>query len=350
VQFTASIKVAARVLATDAGRDVAILWIDPQAIAAVKPIPLGCSSPAPAPANTLPIYAIGAPLRQPKDMTSGTMSNLVIPEGSDGGPVFTAEGTLVGITSTADRSDDGRRGRTRVRPAADACEVFASAEQKMANSTPPAGAHLPIEPGWSLPDEKFKDAAQHRAGSLNPYQVASQTFDISFITPVMIFGARYQAEQMSRRGGRSTGTVITTRLLDFGNWSDYLDDALPVLLVRVTPRMVEGFWQSVARGAAYTQGAAIPAFKHAKSGFARLVAYCGDTEVTPIHPFVLEQQAENGDRIAEGLYAFDPAAFGPQCGTAKMVLYSEKEPDKPETRVIDPAVLQRVSQDFALYK
>jgi hypothetical protein len=350
VQLTPTVKIAARVLSTDASHDVAILWIDPQAIAGIKPIPLGCASPTPAPANTLQIFAIGAPLRQPKDMTSGTTSNLVIPEGSDGGPVFTAEGTLVGITSTSDKTDNGRRGRTSVRPAADACEVLASAEQKLTNATPPVGAHLPIEPDWSLPDEKFKDAAQHRAGSLNPYQVASQTFDVSFITPVMIFGSRYQAEQLSRRGGRATGPVITTRLLDFGIWSDYLDDALPVLLVRVTPRMVEGFWQSVARGAAYTQGAAIPAFKHAKSGFARLVAYCGDTEVTPIHPFVLEQQAQNGDRIAEGLYVFDPGAFGPQCGTVKMVLYSEKEPDKPETRVVDPSVLQRISQDFALYK
>jgi hypothetical protein len=316
----------------------------------VKPIPLGCSPRTPAPANTQPIFAIGAPLRQPKDMTSGTMSNLVIPEGSDGGPVFTAEGTLVGSTSTAERNDNGRRGRTSVRPAGDACEVLASAEQKMTNAAPPAGAHLPIEPDWPLPDEKFKDAAQHRVGSLNPYQVASQGFDVSFITPVMIFGSRYQAEQLSRRGGRGTGTVITTRLLDFGAWSDYLDDVLPVLLVRVTPRMVEGFWQSVARGAAYTQGAAIPAFKHAKSGFARLLAYCGDTEVTPIHPFLLEQQAQNGDRITEGLYVFDPGAFGPQCGTVKMVLYSEKEPDKPETRVVDPGVLQRITQDFALYR
>ena len=354
VQLTPTIKVAARVLAADAARDVAILWIDPRAIASVKPIPLECAQKAAPPPDEQQIFAIGVPLRQPKDMTSGKLSDLSIPEGSDGGPVFTAEGALVGITSTADKTDNGRRGRSRVRPAADACEVLASAEQKMTNATPPGGAHLPIEPDWSLPADAFKDAAQRRVGSLSPYQVTSQGFDVAFITPVMIFGSRYQAELLSRRnsGGRprSVEPVITTRLLDFGSWSEYLDDVLPVLLVRVTPRMVEGFWQSVARGAAYTQGAAIPAFKHAKSGFARLVAYCGDNEVTPIHPFVLEQQAQNGDQITEGLYVFDPGAFGPQCGTVRMVLYSEKEPDKPETRVVEPGVLQRITQDFALYR
>ena len=354
VQLTSSIKVAARVLAADTNRDVSVLWIDPQAIASVKPIPTGCTQQAAAVPGPQQIFAIGVQYRQPKDITSGTMSDLVIPDGSDGGPVFTAEGTLVGLTSTADRGDDGRRGRTRVRPAADVCEVIASAEKKMANAAPPSAAHLPMEPDWPIPEDAFKDAAQHRVGSLSPYQVSSQSFDVSFITPVMIFGSRYQAEQLSRRnqGGRPTRVepMLVTRLLDFGSWSDYLDDVLPVLLVRVTPRMVEGFWQSVARGAAYTQGAALPAFKKAKSGFGRLVAYCGDSEVTPIHPFLLEQQTPTGDAITEGLYVFDPGAFGPQCATVKMVLYSQKEPEKAETRVVEPGVVQRITQDFALYK
>ena len=43
VQLTRERKVAARVLAADAGRDVAILWLDPTAIAGVRPVPLGCT-------------------------------------------------------------------------------------------------------------------------------------------------------------------------------------------------------------------------------------------------------------------------------------------------------------------
>jgi len=354
VQLTPAVKVAARVLAADAGRDVAVLWVDPQAIASTKPVPLGCVQQTPTVAAVRyagQVFAIGAPFRQPKDMTPGTTSDLVIPDGSDGGPVFTAEGTFVGITSTADKTENTRRGRTSVRRQSDACEVVADAEKKMAGAMPPSGVHLPIEPDWTLPDEAFKDAAQRRVGSLSPYQVSSQSFDVAFITPIMIFGSRYQAEQLSRRnqGARRSEPILVSRLLDFGGWSDYMEDVPPVLAIRVTPRMVEGFWQSVARGAAYTQGAAIPAFKHAKSGFARLRAYCGDNEVTPIHPFMLEQRTPTGDAITEGLYVFDPGAFGPQCGSVKMVLFSEKEPEKPETRVIEPGVIQRISQDFAPY-
>jgi hypothetical protein len=113
--------------------------------------------------------------------------------------------------------------------------------------------------------------------------------------------------------------------------------------------MVESLWTTVARGAALTQGAAIPAIKHVKSGFSRLRAYCGDSEVTPIHPFVLEQRVSDKDTITEGLYVFDPGAFGPQCESVKLVLYSEKDPERGETRVVDPGIVQRISQDFAPY-
>ena len=107
-------------------------------------------------------------------------------------------------------------------------------------------------------------------------------------------------------------------LLDFSNWSDYVADVPPVLLVRVTPRLVEGFWTKVARGAAQTQGVSMPPIKRLKSGFSRMRAFCGDAEVTPIHPFKLEHSVDETDAIYEGLYVFDPGALGPQCGTVKL--------------------------------
>ena len=139
-------------------------------------------------------------------------------------------------------------------------------------------------------------------------------------------------------------------LLDFAGWSEYVDDFPPVLLVRVTPKMVESFWTTVARGAARTQGMAIPPIKHFKSGFARLRAYCGDAEVLPIHPFKLEQRISETDAINEGLYVFDPGALGPSCGSVKLVLFSEKEPDKADSRVVDPKIVQQIWDDFASYR
>ena len=75
-------------------------------------------------------------------------------------------------------------------------------------------------------------------------------------------------------------------------------------------------------------------------------ALCGEVEVTPIHPFTLEQRVSQSDTVLEGLYVFDPTALGPQCGTVKLVLYSEKEPAKGDTRLVDPKVLQQIAQDF----
>ena len=124
-------------------------------------------------------------------------------------------------------------------------------------------------------------------------------------------------------------------LMDFGNWSEYVADFPPVLLVRVTPKLVEGFWTTVARGAAQTQGVSLPADQALQIGLLADARFCGDAEVTPIHPFKLEQRISESDAIYEGLYVFDPGALGPQCGTVKLVLYSEKEPEKGDTRVVD---------------
>jgi hypothetical protein len=79
-------------------------------------------------------------------------------------------------------------------------------------------------------------------------------------------------------------------------------------------------------------------------------AFCGSAEVTPIHPFTLEQRVSESDAISEGLYVFDPGALGPYCGTVKLVMYSEREREKGDTRVVDPGVLRQIWQDFAPYR
>jgi hypothetical protein len=202
----------------------------------------------------------------------------------------------------------------------------------------------------------LKEAAQRRAGSLSPYQMAATDFDVAFMTPVLVYGAQHQTEQergRERRDGprtRNAEPAVVRPLMDFGSWSEYLADFPPVLLIRVTPKLVEGFWTTVARGAARTQGVSLPPIKHAKSGFSRMRVFCGDAELTPIHPFKLEQRVSESDAISEGLYVFDPGALGPHCGAVKLLLYSEKEPEKGDTRLVDPRVLQQIWQDFAPYR
>ena len=367
VQLTPTVKVAGRVVVADQARDVAVIWIDPAVLGSPRPVPLGCSATRPTVATGQELFTIASPLRGLKRVMSGTVS-LVEPHtivfdaslatGSVGGPVFATNGSVVGITSVVDENDERLRGDSRVvRIDDESCEVLTSAEKKLTGAAPPSAAHLPIELSEPFPLSALKDAAQRRAGSLNPYDMSSSDYDVAFITPVLTYGARYQAEQASRRERSKAGKraidvdpPMVRPLMDFGSWSDYVEDFPPVLLIRVTPKFVEGLWTKVARGAAQVQGVAIPPIKRFKSGFLRLRAFCADAEVTPIHPFRLEQHVSDTETITEGLYVFAPDALAPTCGTVKLVLYSEKEPDKADSRVVDPRIIEQIWQDFAPYR
>lgn len=342
VQLTPSVTVAARVLAADRARDVAVLWIDPATTASVRPIPLNCADSSTRPiADGEKLVAIGAPLRGEKEVST----DLRLAPGSVGGPVFSTGGGLVGLSSVVDKEDERRRSGARIVPIDDACEVVKSAEKTMQTAPPPSATHLPVEPLNPFPAGALDAAVKSRQGSLSPYQLSSSGFDVAFLTPVLIRGSRQSTQQARNvQQGRQVDPT------DFGDWSEYFTDVPPVLVVRVTPKLAEGFWTTVARGAAYTQGMALPAIKHFKPGFLRMRALCGDVEVIPIHPFTLTQRVSETDAIREGLYVFDPQALGPHCKSVKLVIYSEKDPEKPDTRTVDPKMIEQIWQDFATYR
>ena len=336
-QFGPDIKVRATVLAAESTRDVAILWVNPSVIASVPPLPLGCGQTRPSVSNGQELYAVGVEMTGNKGLTPGDvtgvgprllLSDLALARGSAGGPVFTAGG-LIGLTTADDRDPDGRSD-TRVVRIDEACAVMASAEKNMAKVTQPDATHLPLEPP-PVAVSALSEAVKNRAGSLSPYSMSTTDFDIAFITPVHVFGTKDQ---------------VRRPVMEFGNWSEYVADYPRALLVRVTPRMAEGLWAKVARGAAMTQGMSLPAITRVKSGFSRMRAFCGEAEVTPIHPFVIEHRLSETRVIDEGLYVFDPAALGPRCDAVKLTVYSDDAPDKGDARVVDQKVLEQITRDF----
>ena len=129
----------------------------------------------------------------------------------------------------------------------------------------------------------LRAGAKRRTGSLTPYKSTSPSFDIAFITPAVAFA-----------GMQDT--------MDFGQWSSYVADHPSVLLVRVTPKQVESLWVKMARGAAMTQGIALPPIKHFAPGVARMRVLCGTSEVTPVHPFIVERRISETDAVHEGLH------------------------------------------------
>jgi S1-C subfamily serine protease len=349
-QLTPSVKVAARVLVADRVRDVAVLWVDSTTTASVRPVPLNCADGSKASlTDGQKLVAIGAPLRGEKDLSFGdvihvepraTVANFRLASGSTGGPVFSAGGGVVGLSSAVDDEDARRRRDARIVPVANVCEVVKSAEKAMQTAQRPVATRLPVEPLQPFPADALEAAVKRRAGAMNPPQLSSSDFDVTFLTPVSVYGAQHDTRQTNAPAGRGISPT------DFGDWSDYFADVPPVLVIRVTPKLAESFWTTIARGAAYTQGMVLPPIKHFKPGFSRLQVSCGDAQVTPIHPFVLEQRVSETDAIHEGLYIFEPQALGPHCKSVKLTLYSEKEPKKPNSLIVDPQIIQWIWQEL----
>jgi hypothetical protein len=299
VQLPSGIKVAARLVATDAMRNVAILRVDPAVVRTMRPAGSPCGTTTSSATHQL--VTDGIQLQGLRRLTSGQ--------------------TDIDVEAL--------------------CELLPLAQQQLAEAAPPPATHLPVEPSQNFSVADLAAAARTRAGSLTPSRISSSDFDVTFITPLQVYAA---LEGSAAR--RQLGRTVAPPLFDFGNWAEYVADYPRVLLVRVTPKMVESFWTTVGRVAARTQGMDLPPLTHVKTGFARLRLFCGDAEVPPIHPFTIEQPVSEKESVSEGLYVFDPDAIGPQCRSVKLTLYSEKEPGKGDDRTVEMSIITQLSQDF----
>lgn len=358
LQVSATKRIAARVIAADATADVAVLRIDPAGLVHVKPVALASSRDGRGPvAEGDSVFAIETSLPDRKTLATGIVSrvtprtivsNIHIDRDNAGVALFNAGGEVVALTTVGDEASEGGEVSSSAVRIDGAKTIIANALGKMQGAPPPASA-LPMEPSQPLDQEKLRAAARARAGSLSAYLVAAADFDVALMTPLLTYGTHHQGDRERGAAMRNPGEMQPglRALEDFGAWSDYVSDYPPVLLIRITPKLVEGFWTTVARGAAATQGASIPPIRKIKTGFSKLRAFCGETEVTPIHPLRIEHRFDDTHVIDEGLYVYDPGALGPRCSTVRLQLYSEKDPDKPDTRVVDTKIVEQIRSDFA---
>ena len=324
-------KVPGNVIVDDRATGGAVIWIDPQAIGSIPPIVPRCGAGEyPAARYQDAITTIAAPMLSGKDLVDGVVTrvtsqaafaDLRIARETAGGPVFNASGDLLGISAIQEDPSTYKRAEAWVVPIERACEAIAMAARPMAGAAPPKGTRLPVETAAGTP-ASTPSAAQKKA---QIPKLQASNFDIALMTSA-------QARELNTSDPRS----------DFGNWTDYLRYAPAVLLVRVSPQFEESMWKMLARGAASTQGMNLPPLKSFTSNFLRLRAYCGDTEVAPIHPFIVEHQVPDRAPIREGLYVFPIGAFGPQCASVRFSMFSEKDPKNADTKAIDPKLFEQV--------
>jgi trypsin-like peptidase len=360
VQLTPTVKVPASVLLSERARDVAIVRIDPSLVATRPALALACPpSRAPSLEDDQAIASITVPHEGEKALVRGEVTGLQprrvetdlrLPFGGIGGPVFNDAGAIVGLTSMA-VDPDSRPDEAAIVPTVFICEALAASLPMVPSAPPPAATQLPVDPARRFPASALENARPGTTPNAAVPVMSSADFDIAFITPPMVHRARQRAGWTGGQSGRSPEAEARLgRLTEFGAWSDYFTSLPAVLVVRVTPKMVEGFWKRLGREAARTQGAELPPFKDFKTSFRQMRATCAGIDVTPIHPFVLEHRMTDKNVIREGLYVFDPDAFGPQCGTVTLSLYSEAQPERADTLTPTRAVIDQIWNDFAPYR
>jgi len=365
VQVSRNEKYLARVVAGDAQKNIAILWLDPKPLGAAPPVKLASSDAARAPiAERDKVFAMEPSVQGTKRLTSGTVKSVTaesiltdigLDRDSSGAPLFNGAGDVVGVMSIDDARPGSDELSLRAVPIAGAATVIASAEKWLQRHTEAPSTRLPVEPERPFPEEALRDAVRSRGGSLSAYSVPAADFDVSVITPLLLYGAEHgpsRAIERERAGAPRNPAQMQPGLAaleDFGNWSDYVSDYPPVVLIRATPKLAEGFWTTVARGAAQTQGMAIPPIKRPKGNFASLRLDCDGKEVTPIHPFRIERHLGETAVLYEGLYVFAYDALE-KCTAVKLTLVSEKDPDKADIRVVDPRIVEQIQKDFAGYR
>jgi S1-C subfamily serine protease len=370
VQFDEKRKVAAKVVAFDAERDVAVLWANldafPEAIAA----PLAkTAGRAAAVAEGDRVFTIGSPLSQRKILTTGVvskvepraiLSDIRINPGNSGGPLFTLAGTVVGLTTFLERdregAGDGIAGAVRIEEAE---LLLDRARTKLRGMTPPDARLLPVEPAGAYPVNAIKSSLEEsRKFDESPYIFHQGPYDVAIVTPVLKYrlaeGARLrEREEKEKRTTRTTRAIKGTfrPLDDLKSWTEYTGEYKPVIQIEASPQLGRdmGLKLDVKK---FRKNPKAMRMKF-KADFYSMKLFCGAQEIEPIHPGRVSTEIdyhtaeyEIADSTFMGLYSYPYDAISSNCSEVTLQLFSEKEPDKPVIKVLDAKTVARVAADF----
>jgi hypothetical protein len=374
LQFDHSRKIAAVVLAADPRRDMAILWCDLSLLSEAIPVEIASATGTePALLEGERVFTIGSPLNQRKVITSGIVSKIEakaiisdinINHGNSGGPLFNSLGQVVGITTFGDLSQQGGPGISGIVRIEEGEALLIAARAKMATTIRPTPTLLPVDPLDTFPIDAINAAIQQEKFDAKPYLFSQGDFEVSLITPVLKYyeireGEMRALKEKGKRNKKATAVQGSFRPLDdLRNWAEYLGEYRPVLLIRASPKLRETTGSAITRGLAAYGGVYGGAAKlRYKTDFCKMTLTCGSQEVAPIHPGKIAHviDVRNGlvnatDATYEGFYAYPADAISPSCGRVILRLFSEKDPNESDARLLDKKTVDRVWQDFEPYR
>lgn len=373
VQFDAKRKVAAKILTVDAQRDLAVLYADLSAFPEAAPAQI--ATPQSGRELAVPgekVFTIGSPLGLKKIITSGIVSKVEdraiisdvnINHGNSGGPLFNALGEVIGITTflVPGGNGPGVAGVIRIDQALATVE---QARKKMLDVALPSARLLPVEPSEPYPIESLKGLSSSAKFDKKPYIFTLGGFDVALATPVLQYAVQAEAGhaaaagRMKRTGRRNELPQDTFEpLRDLHEWAEYTGEFKPVLLVQAAPQLRETLASALGRQLVpeieLIGGA--PRMKF-RTDFYRMKLLCGGKEVEPIQPgkAATVVNAHSSfvnvtDATYVGIYSYPPDAISPSCGKVTLQIYSERDPEKSESRILDPRSVERVWNDFRPY-
>ena len=202
VQLAPTVKVPARVLLSERSRDVAIVRVDPSLVATRPALALACPpSRAPSLDDGQAIASITVPHEGEKELVHGEVTALQprrvetdvrLPFGGSGGPVFNDAGAVVGLTSMS-VEPDSRPDDAAVVPTVFICEALAASLPMLSGAEPPAATRLPVEPARPYPAGALEDARRGTTPNAAVPVMSSSDFDVAFMTPPMVHRARQRS-------------------------------------------------------------------------------------------------------------------------------------------------------------
>jgi hypothetical protein len=286
------------------------------------------------------VFTIGNPLGREKALTTGVVSKIEkdsinsdinINPGNSGGPLFTLDGQVAGITTSVLRNLASIVPVELVRP------LVEQARKDIVNEVPPSRVLLPVEPTDYFPADALRELLKQERLDTKPYFFDAGEFQVGFFTPPLKYFLHHEQEMAAARKAakRSGGDAATAKPP-----SSALEDAQeyrPVLLVRVRPKFKALFKVRF------------------KNGFVRMRLLCGGKELTPILPGraefdLYDQRDRKVDTTFQGAYEYQADAVTPACGNVVLEIYSEKDPNTPESKPLDAATVQRVWNDFDSFR